>query len=259
MSEADWWLCGHCQSLNNLSARKCYSCRSRKPKDPVRASEYLGYVPFTDENGKVTLSAIPPPTMAQRREAAAVRLPPLRDPILRDTLVVAPRPPAGARITYYSSPLVPLPHQPSPLPPTPPLRLPPPPGPGPWPGPWVTPGPLVAMGPGPMPAPAAQPGEFTPLPISIPGQTERWAHWSDLLDVPKPAADRLRATYALDREQEAAADVEAASNGNANGNTSLGQRMKVVREDDPDVASRSVPWPENDRPTPWPALSPSDR
>ena len=39
MSEADWWLCPECQSLNNLSARKCYSCRAKKPTDAARASE----------------------------------------------------------------------------------------------------------------------------------------------------------------------------------------------------------------------------
>ena len=84
------------------------------------------------------------------------------------------------------------------------------------------------MGPGPMPVPAAQPVAAVPVSSPIPGQTERWPHWSDLLDVPKPAADRLRATYALDREHEAAADVQAASDSNGNGNGTLGQRMKVA-------------------------------
>lgn len=255
MSEADWWLCGHCQSLNNLSARKCYSCAKRKPRDTVRASEYLGYVPVIDENGKVALEDIPPPDVSQRPDVVGARRPPLRDPILRDTLAVAPRPPAGARITYRPlppvppMPTVPPPQQASPLPPMRPLPPPPPPGPGPW-GP---PGPLVAMGPGPPPAAAALPLEAPPIPI--PGQTERWAHWSDLLDVPRPAADRLRASYALDHATQAARDGGAASNGSA----SLSQRLKVVRVDEPDGAGGLAPWPENDRPIPRPAHSPSDR
>ncbi len=264
MSEADWWLCGHCQSLNNLSARKCYSCRRRKPKQTVRASEYLGYVPFIDANGKVAMADIPPPIVSRRLDAASVHLPPLRDPILRDTLEVAPRPPEGARITYRSSPTPPPPPQAEllpPLPPLPPLPSGPPlptvPAVPAGPGPLVAPGPLIAMGPGPMPVLGAQPVVAVPVSIPIPGQTERWAHWSDLLDVPKPTADRLRTTYALDREHEAAADAHTASNGkgNGNGNGTLGQRMKVARENDPDVASGSVPWPENDRPSPRPSLS----
>ncbi len=245
MSEADWWLCSHCQSLNNLSARKCYSCRRRKPKDSVRASEYLGYVPVVDQNGKVALADIPPPATGQQLGPAATGLPPLRDPIRRDTLAVAPRPPGGARITYRppmpapTANMGPLPAQqprgPQPLPPMPA-------------GPPLSrgPAPLVATGPGPGPAPPAQRVAVPVIPI--PGQTERWAHWGDLLDVPKPAADRLRAAYS--RDHATATTMEDVTGGHSS--AALTEAMKSAHLNDPDRARTFVPWPANDRPTPPP-------
>ena len=267
MSEADWWLCSHCQSLNNLSARKCYSCRRRKPKDSVRASEYLGYVPVVDQNGKVALADIPPPVTGSQLGPAASDLPPLRHPIPRDTLAVAPRPPYGARITY--GPLTPAPPPlaaTSPLPP-PELRgtLPLPPMPaGPraitspapliptGPGPSPRPGPGRAAGPGPSPGPGRAAGPSPPAQrvavpvIPIPGQTEPWAHWGDLLDVPKPAGDRLRAAYSRDRAAATTVDDVTASHSSA----ALTQAMKSAHLNDPDRARTFVPWPANDRPTP---------
>ena len=243
MSEADWWLCSHCQSLNNLSARKCYSCRRRKPKDSVRASEYLGYVPVVDQNGKVALADIPPPATGQQLGPAASGLPPLRDPIRRDTLAVAPRPPDGARITYR--PLIPAPvpsASMSPLPaqqPRGPQPLPPVPA---GPRPNAGPAPLVATGPGPGPAPPAQRVAVPVIPI--PGQTEPWAHWGDLLDVPKPAADRLRAAYS--RDHAAATTMEDVSGSHSS--AALSEAMKSAHLNDPDRARTFVPWPANDRP-----------
>ncbi len=248
MSEADWWLCSHCQSLNNLSARKCYSCRRRKPKDSVRASEYLGYVPVVDQNGKVALADIPPPAAGPQLGPAASGMPPLRDPIPRDTLAVAPRPPHGARITYR--PLMPPPQPPadtSPLPaqqPGEPRPLPPMPA-GP---PAITgPTPLVAMGPGPRPAhpSPAPPAQRVAVPvIPIPGQTEPWAHWGDLLDVPKPAADRLRAAYSHDHAAATPNNDVSARHSSA----ALTQAMKSADLNDPDRARTFVPWPASDRP-----------
>ena len=98
MSEADWWVCVRCQSLNSLSARKCYSCRNKKPKVVARASDVLGYRVRESWDGKVRLEQqqpvyldppAPPPEPAR-----------LRDPIPRNVVAVAPPPPRGARITY---------------------------------------------------------------------------------------------------------------------------------------------------------------
>jgi hypothetical protein len=74
-SEVDWWLCETCQSLNNLSARRCYSCRERRPRDPLRAGDLLGYRAVVGRDGKVSFE--PRPAV----EGAPRVLPPLRDPV----------------------------------------------------------------------------------------------------------------------------------------------------------------------------------
>ncbi len=195
MGEADWWLCGNCQSLNNLSARKCYSCRKRKPKGAIRASEYLGYDAVESWDGKITMQTRLPPDRAA--EQAAVReptVPPIRDPISRDTLAVAPRPPAGVRISYRDPPIpAPPPFMPGMPPPVAPLpaplasgRLPP--------GLARVP---IAHAPVPRPAVAAVP---PPRPVDAGAlvaqhMAEQRSHWHELLDVPTPDADRIRAAY----------------------------------------------------------------
>lgn len=184
MSEADWWLCGDCQSLNNLSARTCYSCGRRKPAHAVRATEVLGLIPVESWDGKVRYLQrdVPPEPRPWVR--------PIRDPVRRPTLAVAPRPPYGARITYHPTVVPPSPGQararvgthpgrPSTAMPTgdpsmaPRMERPDEP-------------PAVAVGPG-LPVPPEDP--------AIVDRGPHWPHWRDLLDVPTPRADRLRAAY----------------------------------------------------------------
>ncbi|HYO18133.1 MAG TPA: hypothetical protein VES02_05645, partial [Dermatophilaceae bacterium] len=118
--DADWWLCDSCQSLNNLSARRCYACRKRMPKRASRASQLLGYRPVVSWDGKVRLEMrVPSETSAGiERSATVTKPPPLREPPRRSTLEVAPSPPRGARICYR-------------LDEPPPMRTPPPAGPPP--------------------------------------------------------------------------------------------------------------------------------
>jgi hypothetical protein len=228
MSEADWWLCGHCQSLNNLSARKCYSCRKRKPRDAVRASERLGYVPVFSESGKVSLVPITPTVAAQPEEDVA-RPAPLRDPVQRDTLAVAPRPPHGARITY----------QPEATPP------PPPPG-GHWPAAGLPPS--IGVGPGLVPGLG---GEPTGVPVAATADHVQWPHWRDLLDGPTPEGERLRAAYETDGD--AVPGVEAPAGQQRS--SALSQAIKRARDDTPIGSRSSIPWPPADRAMPDPDAS----
>ena len=207
MSEADWWVCARCQSLNNLSARKCYSCRTPKPKEVRRSSEVLGYRPVISWDGKVRLEPSLPPTLTQPGQLQGVsRATPLREPPRRSILDVAPRPPHGARISYRpierrsdapgSLPAAPgsgfvgvpiVAGQPSPSD-RGPSRF--------------VPGRLVypASGPSlPPPAPPApvpmQPAEADRSHLPEPGfsmQVGPWPHWQELLSAPTPNVERLR-------------------------------------------------------------------
>ena len=217
MSEADWWLCARCSSLNNLAARKCYSCRLRKPKDAVRASQHLGYVPVTSWDGKVTFEqvrhALPdapggtarPPTPAEPATPAtpaAPTLPPLRLPEPRHILAVAPQPPNPARITYQDEA--------------------PPPGPP----------PLVAVGPG---EPAQPQTDVTP-----------WPHWQELLDGPVPHAERLRETV---DEEAGGALLPRGGVPTSHSSEDLWTAIRQARAGD--SSSRSfIPWPTTDRAQP---------
>ena len=133
MGESDWWLCGQCRSLNNLSAGKCYSCHRSKPKDSQRASAFLGYEPVVTRDGKVRLD-FPTPSAdepASDALAAASQMVPLRDPIPRSITDVAPRVPHGARIVYrlHEPPMPPRPRCTTPFAPAPPMAAP---RPAPW-------------------------------------------------------------------------------------------------------------------------------
>lgn len=206
MGEGDWWLCRDCQSLNNLSARKCYSCGKRKPKRAVRASDYLGYQPVMSWDGKISMR----PVASAGSEDAGTKVPPIRDPIPRNTLAVAPRPPKGARIVYRDVAPVQIwraaPRIPGPpvLPVTgPPV---PPPAPG-VPAPLSRPMPfvpvtdvrrMIAVGLAPPSGVArtADPEPAEPETNQAQEETEPWPHWYERLDVPTPHADRLRTAYA---------------------------------------------------------------
>jgi hypothetical protein len=229
MSEADWWLCASCSSLNNLAARKCYSCGHRKPKDAVRASDYLGYRPVVSWDGKVRFEQLTAEELGRKPETPAAsgagsQLPPLREPQRRDTLAVAPRPPHPARITYR---LV----DPAPPPSSLPLgsAVPPPPG---APTPPGSPPAGIAAGPalvpvGPGPDPTAQP------------QGQLWPHWRELLDGPAPHADRLRRAASND----AAIGMRSTSGSRSDGMT-LSSAIRVARTGD---AREFIAWPEADR------------
>ncbi len=225
MSEADWWLCDSCSSLNNLAARKCYSCDKRKPKDAVRASEFLNYRPVVSWDGKVRLEQLPFDEQSPREDLPRAPRsrplpPPLRQPMPRDTLAVAPRPPHPARITYR------LDEQPITPPPRPawgPTAASPPPGAI---GPDATTArPPVPVGPGPE-VDAQPPGE-------------PWPHWKELLDAPAPQAERLRASASRD----AARGLRGGAGSGADGLT-LRSAIRLARTGD---AREFVPWPEEDR------------
>jgi hypothetical protein len=167
MGESDWWLCGRCRSLNNLSARKCYSCGYGKPKDSQKASEFLGYESVVTADGKVRFDFpehAAEATAAQRVEATR-QAPPLRDPIPRSITEVAPRVPHGRRIVYrLDGPPVPPPRPMPPLAPPPPMPVPGHPMPGhPMPGPRP-----VTWGPA-LPPPPGVPGMVPPMPPPVAG------------------------------------------------------------------------------------------
>ena len=235
MSEADWWLCDSCQSLNSLSARKCYSCRKRKQKQAPRASQLLGYQPIVRRDGKVTLEMRLPSVALDHIEpkAAVAKPPPLREPVRRDTLAVAPRPPDGARISYRAvePPTVARAWPPASPPPgfvAVPIR------PGAYAGP---PGPGV-----PRPQPSGtlvRPDEPEPIDIQ---HTGPWPHWRDLLDVAAPDVARLRGSFA----SMAAAPASGAGAGRPVSATGLAGAMKSAHSKRAGSGIAAVEWPAVD-------------
>lgn len=234
MGEADWWLCESCSSLNNLAARKCYSCGERKTKAAVRASEYLGYRPIVSWDGKIKLEQktieerVAEKRAAERAAALAMPdgagIPALREPVRRDTLAVAPRPPNPARVTYRldeppRGPAVPLP------------------GPGSG-GMLVGPQPASMPGSGagaPRPAIPVGPGPGTP--VRAPG--DPWPHWRELLDGPMPHADRLRDSVSTN-----AGTGRQVGQGSQRDAFTLRSAIRLARTGD---AREFIPWPEADR------------
>jgi hypothetical protein len=235
MSEADWWLCDSCQSLNSLSARKCYSCRKRKPKRAPRASQLLGYQPIVTRDGKVTLEMRLPSVVLDHIEpkAAVAKPPPLREPTRRDTLAVAPRPPDGARISYRAVEPPPVARAWPPAGPPPvfvavPIR------PGAYMGP---PGPVV-----PRPQPSGVPGRRdAPEPIDI-QHVGPWPHWQDLLDVAAPDVARLRGSLAA----TAAAPASGAGAAGPVSATGLAGAMKSAHSKRAGSGIAAIEWPAVD-------------
>lgn len=187
----------------------------------MRASERLGYVPVFSESGKVSLVPITPTVAAQPEEDVA-RPAPLRDPVQRDTLAVAPRPPHGARITYQ------------------PEATPPPSG-GRRPAEGLPPS--IGVGPGPVPSPD---GEPTGAPVAATADQVQWPHWRDLLDGPTPEGERLRAAY--ETGGDAVPGVEAAAGQQRS--SALSQAIKRARDDTPIGSRSAIPWPPADRAAP---------
>jgi hypothetical protein len=201
MSEADWWLCDTCQSLNNLSARRCYSCRRRKPKRAQRASQHLGYRVIMSWDGKVRLEQAEPPQLEIHLQQTVAPPPPLRAPVPRSIADLTPRPPQGARITYWLGDPARDPRRRASFPPYPgavvavPIEpgMPPPAVPamagGALEGPPPSSRPVVPMPVGSGPAgPNGRPLAAIPIVPSGPS----FPHWQDLLDVPRPDPARLR-------------------------------------------------------------------
>jgi hypothetical protein len=202
MSEADWWLCDWCASLNHLAARRCYSCRHRKPRRAPRASQVLGYVATVSWDRKVTFAGAP--SLADLEIEGGQRSPPpVREPPPRSVTAIAPRVPYGVRMTYRPAEvsLFPRARVPSSDPASLRVRVvgrrt----GSDPHPG---RPQRLVAIDvvTGERPRLAEIPIE-SPVPHEAPIQSHELAaapgppsHWRDLLDVPKPDARRLRQAF----------------------------------------------------------------
>jgi len=248
--EADWWLCDSCQSLNNLSARRCYSCRKRKLKRASRASQLLGYRPIVSWDGKVRLEMpVPPVTSAGiERPAAATKPPPLREPPRRSTLEVAPSPPHGARICYRV--------EPSPI-----MRTPPPAGPLPrlvavpiQPDPYAgppglnggrLPSSILSSQPPPVarpPTSAGTPGRLDELqPVDI-QHVGPWPHWRDILDVSAPDVDRLRETLSsVTLSSESGAGVGGPVSGSG-----LAGAMKSALSKRAEGSVGALEWPRSD-------------
>ena len=148
--------------------------------------------------------------------------PPLRDPVRRDTLAVAPRPPDGARITYQIA-----------------AASPPPPAGGAQPAEEDS-GPLVGVGPGPVPTPSESPAAVPVRPAN--GRTQQWPHWRDLLDGPRPEGERLRAAYAPDANMPSETDQASGQRG------ALSQAIRGAREGGTGRSRQFIPWPTSDRP-----------
>jgi hypothetical protein len=250
-SEADWWLCDSCHSLNNLSARRCYSCRKRKPKRASRASQLLGYRPVVSRDGKVRLETfVPSVTSAgDDRPAAATKPPPLREPPRRSTLEVAPSPPQGARICYQVVEPLPI------------MRAPPPAGP-------LTRLVAVPIQPDPYAGPPGPNGRRVPsstLPSQHPpvvrpqssvGSPERpdepqpadiqhvgpWPHWRDLLDVSAPGVDRLRDTLS----STALASASGAGAGGPMSGSGLAGAIKSALGKRAGGSVAAIEWPRSD-------------
>jgi hypothetical protein len=238
-SEADWWVCLACLSLNNLSARRCYSCGQPRLREPMRASQWLGYRPVVDAQGRVRTEPLHPE--APRRPSPR----PIREPVRRSILEVAPPLPYGARMTYViaipvargmaapspggrapagGAPGGRAPAGAAPLVGQAPAR---PVGQGPAPG-----GTAPPVGQGPAPGGTAQPvGHGPPPPV--------WPHWRELLDGPRPDAARLR--HALE---------VASSRARSRFGRSRVQGWEPPAMEAPGAAAthgeEAVPWPEED-------------
>jgi hypothetical protein len=251
MVEVDWWYCDSCQSFNSLSARKCYSCRKRKPKQASRASHMLGYQPVVSWDGKVSLEMRVPSVTSTKIERlpAPPKPPPLREPTRRSTLEVAPRPPQGARISYRV------------VEPPPFMQPPPPAGPPPrfvavpiWSDPNV--GPPAPNGVGVPPSILSSQRPYVVPPPTALGDVERreeptpadiqhvgpWPHWRDLLDVSAPDVDRLRSASS----STALAPASGAGVGAQLGGSSLAGAMQSARSKRAGGGIAAIEWPQSD-------------
>ena len=248
--EADWWLCDSCQSLNNLSARRCYACRRRKPKRASRASQLLGYRPVVSWDGKVRLEMLVPSetSAGTERPATAPKPPPLREPPRRSTLEVAPSPPQGARICYRVEPL-PIMRTPPPAGPLPRLvavPIQPDPDTGPH-GPSGARVPSATL-PSQLPPVARPPTSVSrperpdePQPLDI-QHVGPWPHWRDLLDVSAHEVDRLRDTLSSVALSSASG---AGVGGPASGSGLAGAMKDALRKRDRDSVG-AIEWPRSD-------------
>lgn len=248
--EADWWLCDSCHSLNNLSARRCSSCRKRKLKRASRVSQLLGHRPIVSWDGKVRLETLVPSVTSAgiERPATAPKPPPLREPPRRSTLEVAPSPPQGARICYRVEPL-PIMRTPPPAGPLPRLVAVPiqpdpyagPPGPN---GGRVPSAILPSQQPPVAPPPTSvsrpeRPDEPQPADIQHVGP---WPHWRDLLDVSTPAVDRLRAPLS----SAALASASGAGVGGPVSGSGLAGAMKGALSKRAGGSVAAIEWPRSD-------------
>lgn len=192
-----------------------------------RASEYLGYVPVVSWDGKVTMHDRRL-EIAQEEASEQGALPPLRDPLPRDTLAVAPRPPHPARITYRET-------------------VPPPTAPGVPAGPiGGATQPVTAVGPGPIGHREARQVPLVPPP---PGSdSPPWPHWRELLDGPEQRGQRgQRSGDASASEVDPFMDKRGALARRSS--FSLQDAIKVAQSTQ--ATPRSfIPWPEADRPAP---------
>jgi len=246
-SEADWWLCDSCQSLNSLSARRCYSCRKRKPKRASRASQLLGYRPVVSWDGKVKFEMPVPPVDSAKIErlAAPTKPPPLREPPRRSTLEVAPSPPQGARICYRV--VEPLPIMRAPPPAGPPPRLVAVPiQPDPYAGP---PGPTGGRVPSSILPSQQPPVARPPMSPGTPGRRDEpqpadiqhvgpWPHWRDLLDLSAPDVNRLRDTLS--------SSTSGAGLGGPVSGSGLAGAMKSALSERAGSNVAAIEWPRSD-------------
>jgi hypothetical protein len=73
---------------------------------------------------------------------------------------------------------------------------------------------------------------------------QRWPHWREMLDVPKPEAKRLRITERSDVDgSTSTSTVGAAGDGNT-----LGTAIEIAQGRRVGGTRRFIPWPEADRP-----------
>lgn len=76
----------------------------------------------------------------------------------------------------------------------------------------------------------------------MPGQTQMWPHWRELLDGPRPEADRFRSSPVAD---SSGADGAAQGRGGQTLNEAI-RRARLTRA----AQSRSfIAWPASDRPS----------
>jgi hypothetical protein len=72
---------------------------------------------------------------------------------------------------------------------------------------------------------------------------QQWPHWQELLDIPKPEAQRLRTTHRSDGDASSTM-VRAA----ARDSTTLGTAIEVAQGQRVSGTREFIPWPEADRP-----------